>query len=285
MNTVRLGSVPYLNSKVLIHGLEPEGTFADADAGIQNPKSEIQNRYTLTLDPPSLLAKKLAAGEVDVALVSSVEYFRRPGYTLVPGLSVSGRREMWSIRLFRRKPLERLKRVGLDPASETTNVFLQVLLKEARGLAPEYVALSRGEDPAARADLDGFLLIGDAALRFAEPGFEATDLLSLWDAATGLPFVFAAWLVRPEARLHGFPARLARARDEGLRHARAIAAAHRGPTGLDLERAHEYVTRIVRYELGTEEQAGLARFGQWLAKHGLVSAARALEFYKEPAAR
>lgn len=56
---VRIGSVPYLNSKALIWGLE---------------EREKSGAYTLELQPPSLLAKRLAAGELDVARTSRYNY-------------------------------------------------------------------------------------------------------------------------------------------------------------------------------------------------------------------
>ncbi|MCZ7648722.1 MAG: menaquinone biosynthesis protein [Planctomycetota bacterium] len=267
---LRLGCVPYLNSKVLIWNLASRGTFAGADG---NPVP-----YTLILEPPSLLARRLAAGALDVALVSSVEFFRHPGYSLVPGLSVTGRGEMWSIQLFHRVPLARAKRIGLDPSSETTNALLRIVLRERLGLAPEYVALAPGENPRARADLDGFLLIGDPALAFQDPGYEACDLLKLWDALTGLPFVFAAWLVREGADLRGAERWLQAVRDEGLRRSDEVAAAWHAEAGIGLERAKAYVARIVHYGLGPEEQAGLERFADYLERHGLARA-RTLRFY------
>ncbi|HAC90720.1 MAG TPA: hypothetical protein DCF63_08815, partial [Planctomycetaceae bacterium] len=57
--STRIGAVSYLNTKPLIYGLER-----------QLPKSE------LTLDLPSRLADQLTAGELDVALIPSVEYLR-----------------------------------------------------------------------------------------------------------------------------------------------------------------------------------------------------------------
>jgi chorismate dehydratase len=57
--TIRIGAVSYLNSKPLVHELE---TLA--------PQAE------LTLDYPSRLADQLARGDLDVALIPVIEYFR-----------------------------------------------------------------------------------------------------------------------------------------------------------------------------------------------------------------
>jgi predicted solute-binding protein len=58
--TLRIGSVPYLNARVLVWGLD------------RDPKCRLE------FHPPSELARRLAAGRLDAALVSSIELFRHP---------------------------------------------------------------------------------------------------------------------------------------------------------------------------------------------------------------
>jgi len=253
---LRVGSVPYLNARVLVWGLD------------RHPECRLE------FHPPSELARRLAAGRLDVALVSSIEFFRRPGYRIVPGLSISAREEMWSIRLFRRVPLTRLRRVALDPASETTNALARIVLAERFHVAPRFVTLKPGEEPARRRDLDGWVLIGDAALRFRAPGCRALDLVGAWRELTGKPFVFALWLARDGVDLRGLERRLRQARDDGLRHAKQIARAECAGVGLSPARAHRYVTRVVHYGLGPEEWAGLACFQEYLVRLGLLARGR-----------
>ena len=64
--TWRIGAVSYLNTKPLIYGL-----------GEHLPGAE------LVLDLPSRLADRLAAGELDVALIPSVEFLRGRGLAIV----------------------------------------------------------------------------------------------------------------------------------------------------------------------------------------------------------
>ncbi|MEM8711007.1 MAG: MqnA/MqnD/SBP family protein, partial [Planctomycetota bacterium] len=62
LKTLRVGSVPYLVGRPLDHGLGDE-------PGI-----------TLEHDVPAKLIERLRAGDIDVALVSSIELFRRKDY-------------------------------------------------------------------------------------------------------------------------------------------------------------------------------------------------------------
>jgi chorismate dehydratase len=261
---IRIGSVPYLNSKVLVHGLKPQ-----------------TERYTFEAHIPSILSKKLSDGAVDVALVSSIEYFKHPNaYVILPDLSVSSHREMWSIQLFYRGDLRALKRVGSDPASQTTNALLKIILCEKLRLATEVVPLALNEDPLSRPDLDGFLKIGDPCLRFeAPPGYAALDLASEWHAFTNLPFVFAVWLVRSGVDLNGINTDLFMAKREGLRHVDEIAARDAVALGLDFKRAREYIARIVKYDLGREEIGGLDLFRRYLIRMKLVEPGSGFDFY------
>jgi chorismate dehydratase len=260
---IRIGSVPYLNSKVLVYGLQaatPEYSFE-----------------TLV---PSLLSQKLHNGGLDVALVSSIEYFRNPDYCILPDLSVSGVREMWSIQLFHRVPIKEARRVGTDPASQTTNGLLQIILYEKLQLGIELVPLTLGEDPLARTDLDGFLKIGDPCLTFKPPReYQALDLTTAWHQFTNLPFVFAVWLARKGVDLEGVNKTLFMAKREGLRNLDAIARAEAPKLGLDLAYTKNYISKIVHYDLGRTELGGMDLFRRYLIRQRLIDESRGFEFY------
>ena len=261
---IRIGSVPYLNSKVLVHGLQPS-----------TPE------YTFESHVPSALAQKLRSGDLDVALVSSIEYFRNPDdYCILPDLSVTGLREMWSIQLFHRGPLTSARRVGLDPSSQTTNGLLQIVLYEKLQLGIELVPLNPGEDPLVRKDLDGFLKIGDPCLTFnPPPEYHALDLAMEWHQFTNLPFVFAVWLARRGVDLEGINKTLFMAKREGLRNIETIARAEAPKLGLDFLRAKTYIGKIVHYDLGRAALGGLDLFRRYLIRQGLAEESKGFEFY------
>ncbi len=260
---IHIGSVPYLNSKVLTYGLK-SATPA----------------YTFEAHVPSVLAQKLREGSVDVALVSSIEYFRNPGSTIIPNISVSSHREIWSIQLFHRVPLRESRRIGLDPASETTNALLQVILHEKMELGIELVPLQLGEDPLARDDLDGFLKIGDPCLLFQPPpGYSAMDLAAEWHEFTNLPFVFAVWVCRPGVDLQGINMELFMAKREGLRSIDAIARTEAPKLGMDYHRVKNYISRVVKYDLGREELGGMSLFRKYLVRQQMIEEGQGFDFY------
>src|SRR5438093_10650738 len=150
---VRIGAVSYLNTKPLIYHLERLAPKAD-----------------LSLDLPSRLADRLAAGELDVALIPVIEYFRGVGYTIVPNIAITTRGPALSVTLFSRLPWAEIRRVALDEGSRTSAALTQILLRERHGLAPELQPLPA--DAAAEAsDADAVLLIGGRPMQSCLPGF------------------------------------------------------------------------------------------------------------------
>jgi len=180
---LRVGTVPYLVGRPLDFGLERESGFSVARL------------------VPAELVRALRAGELDVALVSSIELFRRPGYRYLDGLAVSGEGAIASVQVFLRAPLPQVRRVALDPSSEAAATLVRVLLT-AKGVEREFVEVAPGSDPS-RAEADAWLEIGDPALRrYLSPGAPPVFNPSQeWAARTGLPFAFAVWIVRPGVAL------------------------------------------------------------------------------------
>lgn len=178
---LRVGSVPYLVARPL-------------DTGLAGRKD-----VELEHDVPARLVERLRAGDLDVALSSSIELFRRPGYRWLEGPAVASRGFVSSVQLFRRLPLDDVRTIALDPASRTAATLVQVLLAEERGRdGVRYLEVAPGADPGS-APADAWLRIGDAALRetLSRDAPAAWNPPAAWTLATGLPFVFALWIVRP----------------------------------------------------------------------------------------
>ena len=199
---------------------------------------------------PTELNRKLVAGELDTAPISSIEWARNADrLRLLPRLCVSSEGAVDSIQLVSRKKLDEVRVVAVTPESATSVVLTKVLLPRA-----EHVPL--GEDADAR------LLIGDAALQSAfEDPTPHHDLGRLWLERTGLPMVFAVWAC-PEPLAEGLAeleealvASLRRARSEPEQLAREAAERYGYPAGF-LARYFEKL----RYRFGPRERAGLFTF-------------------------
>jgi chorismate dehydratase len=253
---LRVGTVPYLVARPLDMGLE-------AEAGIQ-----------LTRDLPANLVASLRAGDLDVALVSSIELFRRDGYTYLPGLCVAANGHISSVLMFHRCPLPELRSVALDPASHAARALLQVVLSE-RGIRPEFLDIAAGADPRA-ASSDAWLRIGDAALR---EGCDPTspDAISpstLWREITSLPFPYAVWIVREGVDLSTHLDCFRRARTRGADSMGDLIRMGARTWDLDEALVHRYLAEESIFELGDELPRALSEFRDRAAALGLCEGAR-----------
>ena len=250
----RIGAVSYLNTKPLIHGLSE--TLGPADS--------------LSLNLPSRLAAQLASGELDVALIPSVEYFRGSGYRIVSDAAIACRGPVWSVRLVSRVPVREIRRLALDEGSRTSAAMVRVLLWEMYGLKPETVLLPMEQSPES-ADADAVLIIGDRAMH-PERGVynEIWDLGDRWCRHTETPFVFAMWVARPGVDVERLEPILEASRDHGVDAIESIARRYAAAHGLTNEDLHRYFAENLHFCLGSRERDGLERFRQGCEHLGLV---------------
>ena len=237
----RIGSVPYLNSVPLTHGIEKETSFV----------------------VPSKLAEQLRVGELDAALVSITEVLFHEGYDVLDGVAVASHGSVKSVFLAHRQPLEEIQTIHCDIASLTSVNLLRVLLAE-RGLVPTFELLV---DYSQAVALENVLLIGNRGIDFLRAPHDHTiwDLGAAWHELIGLPFVYAAWALRRGHHDEALRAKLLAAKENGLTNLAQIIAEH---PDYDAEFRQAYLGRHICYDLGKAEKAGLGRFIELLKKHG-----------------
>jgi chorismate dehydratase len=237
---IRLGRISYVNMAPVYYRLQVE---VEEVSGV-----------------PTELARKLLAGEVDVAAIPSIEFARGAGeLEMLPRLCVASDGAVDSIQLVSSVAPEHLRRIAVTPESATSVALARVLFPQA-----EQVPL---DEPA-----PAKLLIGDAALRSAfDDPTPHYDLGRIWRERTGLPMVFAVWAYRKgagagmteleEALLSSV--RAAHAEPERL--AEQASASYGYPAGF-LARYFEKL----RYGFGPREREGLLTFCELAREAGVL---------------
>lgn len=260
---IRVGAVNYLNTKPLICDLD-----------------RIVPEIDLVLDVPSRLADRLAAAELEVALIPVIEYFRAGTYSVVPDVSIASRGPVLSVTLFSKVPWTDIRRVALDAGSRTSAALTQVLLNRRHGVRPEVVPLPL-DSLAEEADADAVLLIGDRAMRACLPGFaHAYDLGQEWYDWTGLPFVYAVWAVRQGVDLGRAAEALAESKRRGLARAGVIAHNEAPRLKLDAGFCRRYLSNILHFDLGPRELAGLHHYYALACDLGLAPRGVGVKVYE-----
>jgi cyclic dehypoxanthinyl futalosine synthase len=239
---LRVAGVGYLNAAPLLCGLEH-------DEGIE-----------LFLGPPCEVARRLAEGEADVALLP-VAAAATIGELELLELGVVARGPVRSVVVVGERPLEEVSTLALD-ASSRTSVVLARLEMAARNPARtlRFRAMPPAEAIAAAQGDTGALVIGDPAIDLAARFPFSIDLGEAWRARTGLPFVFAAWAAKRGTFTEAIVARLRRAADEGHAAREAIADTYAAKRGEPSVRYRSYLEEAIHHRLGAEERAGLTRF-------------------------
>ena len=255
---LRIGCVKYLNARPLIYGWSG----------------------TVDFDHPAALCRKLEHGDLDVALVSSLEYLRRPIYRIVDGVSISAHGAVYSVIVAHSEDLSRAQEIDIDPASETSVALLRCLLKQRRfnprlrvrntdlqsvrpaelhsaesETADSMSAGRTGQRPVFR------LLIGDQAIRFrAEHGerYHYWDLAEAWTKMTSLPFAFAFWLIRPEIEnAKEIADKLRALRDHNVASIDELALSQ---SEVSPKFCRKYYREHLFFDFGEREKAGLREF-------------------------
>ncbi len=248
----RIGAVSYLNTKPLIYGLQS-----------QLPGAE------LILDLPSRLADRLADGELDVALIPSVEFLRGQHFSIISDACIACRGSVRSVRVLFKRPPSEVRTLALDEGSRTSAALTQVLLAERFGVRPLKQQLDI-DATIEECTADAVLVIGDRAMDLDTSRYcESWDLGEEWVRETGLPFVFAMWVAR-QSVLPEISEALQNARDAGLANLDEIVARESPRYGITNASCEEYFRRHLHFYLGSRELAGLELFSEHATAIGLT---------------
>jgi len=270
---LRVGRIPYINCYPV---------YGAIDRGL------VPLNGALVDGVPTALNARMASGDLDLSVVSAVEYARdAQRYLLLPELAISCDGPVQSVMLFSRRPVRDLggARVLVSRSSLTSVALLELLFAHVWNVRPEFVA-----GDAEVADIGRFadephearLVIGDAALRLHEAAEQDSpwpalyphryDLGAEWKQWTGLPFVFAVWVAQRTTPVHASMAAhasLLASRDWGLAHLPALAQQAATTTGVPAARCLDYLSGL-DYRLSYPHLAGLTEFFRRLVVAGRV---------------
>ena len=254
---MKIGRIGYINCAP-VYGAIDRGIVALPPGG------------ELVTGTPSELNDLLVAGELDMSVISAIEYARHAkDLLLLPELAISCDGPVRSVALFSRRPVGQLdgRTVLLSASSRTSVALLELLCREVWKIRPKFAeARAEAPDLEALAALphEAVLVIGDAALQLAAAGTypHRYDLGEEWKRWTRRPFVFAVWAARrsadPGAVRRGHTALLA-SRAWGLAHLDDLAAEASRKTGVPVARCREYLGGL-DYAFSDQHRTALTDF-------------------------
>jgi len=254
---VKIGRIGYINCAP-VYGAIDRGIVALPAGG------------ELVTGTPAELNDLLVAGELDLSVISAIEYARHAkDLVLLADLAISCDGPVRSVALFSKRAVEQLSgsTVLLSASSRTSVALLELLCRDVWKIKPRFAeARAEAQDLDALAALphEAVLVIGDPALKLAAAGTYAHryDLGEEWKRWTGKPFVFAVWAARrsadPAAVQRGHQSLLA-SRAWGLAHLEEIAQETARVTQLPVPVCREYLSGL-DYAFGDTHRAALSDF-------------------------
>lgn len=290
MRKLRISIVEYLNTAPLVWG------FTDGP---------LAGKYELSFTVPSQCAEALRRGDVDVAIIPSIEYQRIDNIVVLPDMAVAAKDEVRSILVVAKKPIELAKRIALDTSSRASQALVKILADGLWGIKPEFVDAPPDASEMLQS-ADAALIIGDPALRIAMkmealaakvvsgedcckgdpedmpvPGFETTfvyDVAYQWREMTGTPCVLAIWAGRPEVMTPEVIADFQASKQYGVSRLREISEAAAIKLDMPPRALERYLYENIHFGLEPEYLEGLRLYYEKAAALGLISRNKPLEF-------
>jgi chorismate dehydratase len=285
---LRISIVQYLNTAPLVWGFT---------------NGPLRGKYDLSFTVPSQCAEQLRRGRVDVAIIPAIEYQRIDELVILPDMAIASKKQVRSLLIIAKKPIEQVKTLALDGSSRSTQALARILCAEKWKIAPEF--FEAPPDLGAMLErTDAALLIGDPALRIAvgiekdsRPGTEgqtlcqaatlgiaSSELLYVYDVAdewrslTGLPAVLAFWAARQEIATPELTADFLASRDFGLSHIPEICFDAARELELPQHTLESYLRNNIDFSLDAENRRGLELYFAYAAKLGLIPQAKSLDW-------
>jgi len=269
MRRLRISAISYLNTAPLMWDFEHD---------------EAGRLFDISYTLPSSCARALAAGNADIGIIPAAAYTEIPDLQILPNVAIASRRDVRSILLVSRGPIEKVRTVALDTSSLTSVALTKVLFEKWLGRGRTFFPMAPDVEKML-AEHDAALVIGDPALKADRSRYVTLDLAQEWIRYTGKPFVFAFWAVRGAALGEAGPsldlaAIFRDSRDHGLESSSLNQIAREWSPRLSLSEAdiRAYLTSNIHYQLDTGCLEGLQLFYRYAAEIGALPAAPELRF-------
>ena len=247
LGKIHLGVPQFISARPLVYGL----------------MRVVDPRIVLNYNEPTILAEMLTRGEIDAALIPSIEFLRGAGHYLVNGPGLVARPGHGSAVLIASKPLCDLKRVAVSEHCRTPVATLRIALSDLHGVLPDLL-VEKHIDANWRKQYDAVLLTSDCTLDqgiCAPIDSDTThDVASMWAQIAAVPLVAAVWAYSSPALATELEDLLITSRNLGIQNLSRLADGISRTTHYDSEALYEYLSTAWSYQIGETEAKGLRLF-------------------------
>jgi len=237
-----------LNSKPFIFGLN---------------HSKLINEIDLQLDIPSVCAKKLIEGKVDIGLIPVAVLPQLKEKYIITDYCIGAEGKVASVMLYSKVPLQEIKTVLLDYQSNTSVMLVKILASHFWKISPQWVP--------ANADFENNIVGSTAAVIIGDRTFGlenkypfSYDLAEDWQKFTHLPFVFACWVSNkklPDDFIEEFNLALKSGIDNRSSLIAELIQQKAYPTDIEF-----YLNHNIKYQYDSTKKQALSLFLDYISK-------------------
>jgi chorismate dehydratase len=229
-------------------------------------QKQFQHHFTKAYGNESQAAYKLKEGEVDLSIISAIDYAqKKESWRIVPEIAVAFKENSNILLLFFRKDLKEINTVAVDPSAATAIVLLKIILQEKYNFAPEYIPMQPDIDRML-SQADAALLVGNTAL--CERRVNRLDLSEEWLDLTGLPFVYGFWAGLDVAAGRAEIALIKKSFELGMKNLTTIAKTFAKQYNDNWGYYHDILTTNIYYRLNEIEKQSLREFYNYAFYYG-----------------
>jgi chorismate dehydratase len=254
---IRVGVHDFVSARPLIYGLTRR----------QAPEVD------LAYQEPGLLAESLIRGQLDAALVPSIEFLRGVGAHYLEGPALLARPSAGSLLLTAKGPAESLGRVAVGEFSRSPLAVARIVLAEKYGVMPDLCVCKnmRGDW---REHYDGVLLTGDRGLQHLaerlDPDLHVINLAADWYDLTSLPLVMSMWVYDKSDLTGQITKIMVLSRNLGLRNLSRLADGIALSSPYSGEFIYDYLNNCWDYQLDSEAMDGLRALEEYAVRYDLI---------------
>ncbi|MCK4662155.1 MAG: menaquinone biosynthesis protein [Bacteroidales bacterium] len=245
MSIVKISVVSYLNSIPFIYGIKNSG-YIDGD-------------YSLELDIPSVCAKKLITGDVDIGLIPVAVIPNLKYSEIISDYCIGAVSKVRSVLLISNVPINKINTIYLDYQSRTSVMLVRILAYKFWNIKVKWENSNDKFDYNNFADDSGALIIGDKTFELANKFNYVYDLAEQWIKYTQLPFVFACWISNKKINsdfINNFNLSL----DYGINNLDKVIDDYLCSENKLNVNIKEYLTKNISYKLDNKKREGMKLF-------------------------
>lgn len=179
MEKIKISAVSYLNTKPFVYGLQHSDLIREID---------------LSLDIPSLCARKLSTGLADIGLIPVAAISDVVNARQISDYCIASSGKVRTVVLLSNVPLPEITKIVLDYQSRTSVQLVRVLAACYWKIVPEWESGQPGYIESDIETTTAIVVIGDRVFEAEKKFTYCYDLGETWKEFTGYDFVFACWI-------------------------------------------------------------------------------------------